>query len=383
MGEQYLSHKTKLSVGIFLATTFIMLGAGCSLWNGKNQITKAPLVVNDGTLAQVLLSATDVARQTGMENARPQLLELNHHLDATIPNDYNFYVARSWYDRPSSNILMQNAITQFVDAAGAKATIIDQAKQHVLITIPEPVGDTAVAYYQAASDTDPATLVYRFTIGEYAAKVQLFLATNAPMSDTETQNVLLPIATSAIKIQAAKLTAFLSGNYVVPEPNVVMKKLPTTLTGTTYIGTVPMTDPEWLGVSFDMERDNLIGYKTGGVSRFELKNKPGEVVEVVVMEFDTAEHAKTFQEELKAGVDGKTTTKIDLPNDLTEKQTVQADAIHRSGLVELQALANYDNTVIDISIFAPFANDDNPSADDLIRISKEAIGNFNLSYTML
>lgn len=375
MEDEHISARTKFSLGIFLATTLTMMGTGCSLWNqppvnNGDPITTTPLI-NDTTLAQALLTEDDITTVDGMEDARPAVVELNDHLDTTIPADYNFYVAQMWYDRPTSTTLLQTAITQLADPQTAQAAIVAQAKDFTPVAEAKSVGDTTVVYYQAANDEDQAVLTYRFTVDQYSTKVQVYATTDDALSDTELQTAMTPIAYDLAARQANKLKAFLNGQYTPPQPTPVMQHLPTILPATTYVGQVAMTDQEWLGVSFDMERDHLTGYTSGGVGRFKMMNNKDEVVEVAMMEFDTAEHAQTFQAELKAGIDGQTTTKIEVPADLGVDQV---DAIHRPGLVELQALQ--DNYVIDISIFAPFSPTDEPSKDDLLTMSREVLKNF-------
>ncbi len=349
-------------------------------WGNTND-TVVDTGLEDSAIALALLDADDVETLGVFEDPLPSTIELNDHLDGDYLEQYDFFVSRLWYDRASGNSLMTNAITKYL-LPSAAVEEIDRlgGEGSQLNTIADPVGDAQVVYYDAplfyygspASDAEPATLTYRFTVGQYGVKVAV-VDTGDVLDDTSViQARLLEQASALAQVQYDKLSELLYRTVVATVTNDAIEHLPISVIGATLIGTVPLSAEEWLGLTYDLQRETIAGYVSGGLRRFQLEERPDEVVEVAVMEFSTPEQAQAFRDELLDGEDAASGTEIELPATISNS----ADAILQADtLVELQAAV--DNYWVDITIYAPFATAELAAAEvDLIAISEEVLTSF-------
>lgn len=328
--------------------------------------------LEDSEVALGLLTAEDMTGINVLSNIRPMTIELNDHLDGDYLEDYMFFVSRGWYDRATGSQIFHNAITKYrLPAVAAEQIVVLAGDEQTVTELAQPIGDTQVVYFLPADDTQLATLVYRFTVGQYGVKVQVSDVTGAA-DMTAVQTDLLAQAEQIAEYQYEKVYSLIYSVGVEPAINDAIAHLPESISGTTFIGTSLMTDQEWLGLTYDLESENIAGFVNGGIARYQIDARPDEVVEVSVMEFGTAEEAEAFRDGLLvAGAAAESGTEIALPASLDEV----ADAIQQDTLVELQAAMGY--YLIDISIFAPFAETDGTAAEaDLITMSEEIIGNF-------
>jgi hypothetical protein len=329
--------------------------------------------INDSLLALALLNSKDVHSVINHKTIRPSLIELNDHLNPSIDKEYYFYVARTWYARKNGQPIITNAITQFKDTLTAKVAITQSPQHFIELTPSKPLGDSMTLYYQAPDKNKVASILYRFTVQNYVAKVQLFTTVNdTAASDAVIQEQLLPMATALAQQQADHITTLLAGTFPVPALSATQKLLPPTLNNTRYIGMVPFSAAEWLAVTNALKKKTIVGFSDGALNRFQLNSRPQEVVEVAVMQFNSPTTAKQFLAELVKDP----ATSLELPATFGEySHAIQEDNF---GLVELRAVKG--QYVIDISIFAPFGDINMAAAStDIITISDEVLTNFAIN----
>lgn len=368
---------------VLVVMAVVITGAGCLQKKDRKQDlltwTKADEnIVTDGIgqqdseVALALLDINDVEYlDVFYDSVRPSLIEFNDHLQSEDWEDYMFFNSRSWYDRASGALIMQNAITKYRLPAVAVDQVALLAGDAEPIDLLEPVGDTAIAYFTPADDGNTARLTYRFTVGQYGAKIHVIdVSGETDMLVAETN--LLAQAAELARYQYTKLSDLLYGSGQEVVMNDAMNHLPQTVSGTTPIGLTELIDDEWLGVQGDMISPEINGFVSGGLSRFRLDGRPDEVVEIVVMEFKTAAQAEAFRDELlSVGLAAEVGTPITLPPALDSV----ADALGQDTMLELQA--TLDNYLVDVAVFAPFTEMNTTAAEtDLIDFANEVIENF-------
>ncbi|MBI4836586.1 MAG: hypothetical protein HY817_04985 [Candidatus Abawacabacteria bacterium] len=332
---------------------------------------KQTQTVDDSLLAQALLTAPDLNSISRFSHSRPTLTELNHHLDPIL-KDYEFYVAKSWFDRDYERMNMQNSIIKYVSAEAAQKSMMERAKGFETITIKasqEDIGDARIAYYQPGESGEDPHIVYRFTLGIYGVKIALPTTAKQIANDADQKTGLAALASQIAKVQSQRLVD-LSKDKLTIATNNAMQRLPEKISGTQWIGTLPVSDQEWLGTQHEFKADTLPGFVSAGLSRFAILERPNEIVEVTVLEFKTSADAQRFQSELVPFAQSQEGEVLKLPPSLIAKK---ADAVaQKFGMVELQAAPS--NYVVDVSIFAPFADTNMEMAKkDIIKMSEEAL----------
>lgn len=330
--------------------------------------------VDDSALALALLNSLDVA--VVLDNMRPATIELNDQMDKDYLSGYSFFITRRWYDRTEGTELLFTALTKYPTAEAAQSDAERLVENYDAVSV-DQLGDTTFVGYDDplhyyGSPSDPATLVYRFTYGPYMAKVEVVDTGNAFDENSVIQARLVAIAEPLAQRQYEKLVDLVQAPTTETVTNPAIEHLPMTLSGATLIGTVAVSDEEWLGVTQDFEREALAGFISGGMNRFVFDDQDDHVAEVTVLEFATAEQAQTFQAELLTeGEAAATGTEIALPDTIA----AVADALEQETFTEFQAAVN--NYFIDVTVFAPFAETDMEfSRAQLITTSEEVIGNF-------
>lgn len=355
-GRGVLYHESMKT--IFIITGVIMLlGSSCLQQDPSPQpvqqrtgssttavadtFTPSPLTASE--LATGLLTAGQV--NAVVPNILPSIVEFNGQLD-TYLTDYDWYVGRFWRASDSADVVLVNSLIKYTSPTAAQTDVRALAANNELISAPE-LGDASVAYYDDpllyyGGPSDPAVLTYRFSVGQFAAKVELVDVGNVTDEANVIQQRLLNQVLPLAQAQYDTLVQLVSAPTTDVPSNVAITQLPETIPGASYIGTTVVTDAEWRGLSQD-DRVAIPGLVSAGLSRFSLTSRPSEVVEVVIFEFDTATAANQFRDELKDN--GEVIT---VPDTLADT----AVAITTDNMVELQAAE--ENFVIDISIFSPF-----------------------------
>ena len=153
--------------------------------------------------------------------------------------------------------------------------------------------------------------------------------------------------------------------------NDAILQLPGTISGTKLIGTVPVSDQEWLGTDGTYKRDSVAGYVDGGLRRFSIVSRPHEVVEVIFMGFRTSDDAKKYFDERKPSAKDDTIEIVSLPKTLTDKG---ANALYviKGEVADLEAVKG--NYMVDLAIFSPFGSVDKAAAEkDLARMAEEIL----------
>lgn len=319
----------------------------------------AESVVDDGmtdaTLGMALLTGSDVSDV--LDNVRPSTIELNDHLEKEYLQNYLFYVGRRWYERTNGVEIVYNAITKYPSAEVAQQETERLVTNYPLVET-TPVGDTTFVAYDDpllyfGGPSDPAHLIYRFTYGSYSVKVEVVDMGDPGDENSDIKTRLLKIAQPLAEREYEKLVDLLNAQTTEVPTNAALQRVPTDVSGLSLIGTVPVTAEEWLGATYDLTSDTVVGMTTGGMGRFIIDAQPDHVAEITVLEFATAEQAKTFQAELLTkGLAAETGTEIELPDSIAEV----ADAVEQETLAELQTVV--DNYVFDVTVFAPFTEVD-------------------------
>lgn len=321
--------------------------------------------INDSTVAMSLLQYDDV--YTLMNRARPSLPELNDHLDDSLSN-YDYVVARAWFDRDTGNSVLQNAITQYPTPEIATSESANKGEVFEQLSSSLTLGDSQSVYYLPADEQYSAEVVYRFTMGRFGIKVSVSPADTTAVSDKELQDQLLPIAETLARKQADRFGSFLAQERITLPKNAAVDTLPSALTGTQAIGALPFSEEEWLGVINDLDGEVIGGFQSGALSRFSITSRPNEIAEVSIIELDTEANAKYLQEGLLATTKGEGITELTLPDSIA----AQSDGISDVTIVETQSFK--DNYFVDIVIFSPFAEMNITAAEeDVVKYTEEVL----------
>lgn len=337
--------KSGRKAAIIAAVLLVIGGTAAALVMGyfSSRPTNTSKVSAD-VVAAGLLQVEDIQATKDVSDAVPTVVEFNGHLDGDRRDSYLFYVARSWIDPGTGDVQISNAISAYASASDAQkgldllafgAESLDQ----------EGIGDAMRIYYYEPSDEAAATLAYRFTIGSYSAKVEVALLSDTPRQNDAIKNVLRPIARALATQEEKRLRSVLKQG--TAPTNAVMARLPKTITGTGVLGTAPVTAREWRGLERNLDIDTITGYKEGAVRRFQINARPDEVVEIVVMSFDSAAAAKTFQQ----GLTQKRNTVLDFPADLKNSTVGFREDKHQ--LMEAQTVSG--TYLIDVTVMSPFS----------------------------
>lgn len=334
--------------------------------------------VNETTLtasqaAQALLASEDVADITELDPVRPSTIELNDHLDLTPPDTYTFYVGRSWYSIPDGNLRMNTALVKNPTAVEAVALVDQRTEGNTILADVPALGNHQVMYFTPGADNTPASVSIRFTLGTLALKTQVYSALDASASEAEVEAELVPLAKAVAQAQLQRTQSFLAGLIEAPEETRAMKAVPATLSGTSLVGIIPVTEEEWLGVtSFYGADDRVPGFSEAALGRYAITSRPTSVVEVTVLDFLSQSLAEAFRDQLLTGNFAATGTVVPLTGDLA----VAGDAISHDTITELQMVKGH--YVIDVSIFSPFdVFDATASNADLVTMSQEIFTNFS------
>lgn len=336
---------TKLAVSL-LALTLL---AGCSWFEQppvKPTITTTQEIVipfTDDTnyrdmtadeLSLALLSPEDIAAY--VTDVHPLPLEFNGQLDPNL-QDYDFYIGRLWNDA-AGGTLVANAVTRYTSAAAAQANVAELASSCSAET-EDVVGDlTYICYIEPllyyGSPSDPAEMVYRFTVGQYGVRLDLVDTGYVFDDNSVIYDRMNPILYRLALAQEQRLQDLLADDTAALVATPALERLPATLTGTTLLGTGALTAAEWMSLTGDTT-DELTGFTSGAIRRFQSDTRPDEVVEVIVMEFATAEQAEALKTDFAGSTGGS--------------------------IVEAQDTV--DNFFYDVSVFSPFGELDAAAAN--------------------
>lgn len=285
-------------------------------------------------LSLAMLTPADVSAYVSDANSLP--VEFNGQLD-TYLQDYDFYLARQWNDA-EGNKLLGNAITRYTSAEAAAANVADLAADCDEET-EAVVGDqTFICYVEPllyyGGPSDLAYMIYRFIVGQYGVRIDLVDTGYVFDDNSVIYDRLNPLVYRLALAQLDRLQIVLADDTVALTETPALTMLPETPDGTNLLGTGALTAEEWMTLTGDTESE-LNGFTSGAIRRFLLDERPDEVLEVVVMEFATAEQAEAL---------------------LADFVVPAAD----SGIVETQKVKDY--FFYDISLFSPFGEMDNAAA---------------------
>lgn len=336
---------TKLTVSL-LAVTLL---AGCSWFQqppatpristsqdivtpSVGEVTYRDLTADELSLA--LLTPEDVAAEVA--DAHPLPVEFNGQLDPYL-QEYDFYLGRLWNDA-NGDMLVSDAVTRYTSAAAAQTNVSDLSAgcDQVLI---DGIGDVFFVCYDDpllyyGSPSDPASMVYRFTLGQYGVRLDLVDTGDVTDDNSVIYDRLDKILGALALVQEQHLQELAALDTADLVASAALERLPDTLAGTTLVGTGALTAEEWMSLTGDTT-DELTGFISGAIRRFQSDARPDEVVEVIVMEFETAAQAEALRADFVNVVD--------------------------DSLVESQVTV--DNFFYDIGIFSPFADMDGAAAE--------------------
>ena len=336
----------RLLVG--LALTVLALGSSCQSSDQPPQITSVSLN-NDLTadeVAMVLLNEVDVLGTVFA--VRPQAVQFNDHLDDLTDTTSEFFLSRQWLDELSGDAILANAITKYVSNDVAAEQIVVLAGDSEPVVVDTTVGDSQVVYQ------DGDLFTYRFAMGVYGVRL--------------TADSLATVTDLAV-IQADKLASLGRAPQIELPSNAAIQHLPASVTGGVLLGTASMTGEEWLGTINDMESAELAGFVSGGLRRWQVADRPEEIVEVVVLEMESADYPAALVAGFVSFSD--VVIEIELPASIADA----ADAVDNVDIFETQGQVG--NYFIDIAVLSPFGEVDAAAAKaDLVAISEEVIAGF-------
>lgn len=336
---------------IFIAgtVTLLFLGASCFQSQPQDAALFSSSLNNAMTadeIATVLLNESDV--QDIITGVRPRLIEFNDHLDDLTDTTTDYFVSRKWADASTGTPVMSTVISNYVDATTAQEQIIVLAGENEPLTTTSVIGDNQIVY----NDGDLVT--YRFAMGEYGVRV------TAPS---------LEEAVSLAQRQADLLSQIGHQSTIILPYNNAITHLPATVSGGKLLGTTSVSALEWLTATNDLDSQGIEGFVSGGLRRWQITDRPEEVVEVTVIETNSAAEADTMTQILKEAITSDSA--IELPNTITSK----AAAISYDTVFETQG--SVGNYFIDVIIFSPFGEVNASAAmADLTKISEDIILNF-------
>lgn len=357
-----------------------LVGAGCvdPLFNSTNETvpivttnTAAPVVdySEEATAtAQALLTVANVWSIDAFDElAMPSLAEFNDHLENTRSDAYTYYVAQAWYDSTKEDsIQIDNAINVYNSVADAKAGLEKLSSGLAEITGSGAIGDAMHVLYQSSGDGVPAAVIYRYQIDRYAAKVAVYETDSTPAFDADVQAELEPQAYALAVAQAERLQQLVDGT--LDEPILyqeVYDLLPATLSGTTPLGSSPVTATEWLTIERNFS-GVFNGFDSAALRRFQVNDRPDEVVEVVIFKMLNKEYADGFISDLV----GKADDEYLLPYFLVDS----SKAKYLPGGYGIELQGQYKNYIVDVTIMAPFGAFDSEAAGaDLETMSDEVL----------
>ncbi|HBY73502.1 MAG TPA: hypothetical protein DEG44_02290, partial [Candidatus Kerfeldbacteria bacterium] len=151
--------------------------------------------------------------------------------------------------------------------------------------------DDPLIYYGGPSD--PAVMVYRFTVGQYGVRIDLTDTGDVADGDSVIYDRLDETISPLALALEARLQDVLADETVALAVTPSVTALPSTLDGTTLVGTGAVTAEEWMTLTGD-DASELNGFTSGAIRRFQIDERPDEVLEVIVMEFATAEQAEAL-----------------------------------------------------------------------------------------
>lgn len=365
---------------------FVVALSGC-LPTASNSDTSVPEEdVSESTLtstaiAFALLTDDEMQAIQGLEEAHPALVEMADHLDTSREDAYLYYVARVWSDPLRSDVWVANAITLY--SSKEEAMLGTDRLVGGVETLPDAstVGDYSFAMYADPDEGDPLfesnlpNVTYRFVVGPCSVKVRVFAQGDLVALPVDSmKSELERMAYALASAQAERLEAVLNDKWFAAAdltdtttllPNAALLHLPESLSGTTLIGTASFTQREWRGLEGNFDQD-IPGFQSGVLRRFEIETRPGEVVEVALFEFGTPTAAQAFQSEL---VKGEGYTVLALEEDLE----AVADAVTLDEVMyELQMVQSH--YMVDVSVFSPFGEIDPQAAEaDMQAFAQEVL----------
>jgi hypothetical protein len=279
---------------------------------------------------------------------------------------------------PDGDLKIGTALVKNASAADALAFIQARSAGKTALTGAAEIGDEGVMYFDPATESGGASVTVRFTVNTIAAKVQVFAGSDDSRSDADLQAELSPVAVALAQAQATRLQDFLANTLAPVEdsPSMTSSAL-ITLSGTTLVGRIPVTENEWLGVTGEYEEDaNISGLADAALSRFSVTDRPEEVVEVTVLDFYVKDIAPEYAAQLIT--DDNRDTQLELPSDLPDTDR----ALATDTLIEAQLVKG--NYVIDISVFSPFGVIDRDVAtQDLVNWARDINLTFESSNTVV
>lgn len=335
-----------------------MFLAGCAWFEPTVTLTKETVIpltddTNNSTSTTVYRAATadqislamltpeDIAAQ--VDNASPLPIEFNGQLHPDLQNAV-FHIAQQWNDGAGYRVV-GDSITQYSSAETAQADVAVLASDCNQAT-EQLIGDvTYICYTEPllyfGGPSDPAYITYRVVLGQYGIHINVVDTGEVFDDNNVIYDRLNPIAYNLTSAQVDRLQTVLADEQTALANTAALQMLPDAPIGTTVLGTAAVTIDEWLTLS-GLDVTLLDGFTSGAIRRFVLTDRPDEVLEVVVIEFASADQAQRL-------VDAFTTPPAE------------------SGIVESQFVqANY---VYDISMYSPFEELDPKASADLTSYS--------------
>lgn len=307
------------------------------------------ITITDSDMALALLPEVSVSEVVG-RTLKSALVQFNDHLEPTSGYEYTSYLGQSYSDSEHREVV-SIALARYESNEAAKVGMEFKAANDPRLATPKSSMQYFFAHYTPQTADMPDSVSVRIVYENFSAKLQIFDVENKVSSEKDA-DILMEQAFNLALAQNMNLERLVKGefSYEKAEKNEAMKRLPMTLSGATYIGSTGVTKSQWISLTREDEA-KLVGFKSGGLSRFKLDARPDEVVEVVVMEFDKNENALAYRNSLTVG--GAFAEENGQVITLQGEMAKDAIAMMTDFVTELEFVRG--PYLIDISIFSPFA----------------------------
>ncbi len=274
---------------------------------------------------------------------------------------YSDLVTRAFVSKQSGGPVADVAISLFPSAEAAEQFLQTKADE-AGVAVGHAFDDdslTEVDMYPGGED-GPPSLTLRFAVQNMVGRVLVY--GNNDVFDVTDAGLLVGSGDLLARDLKLKMETLASGQLpgtVTWTENFAFNRFPWDLEGGTFIGLNPITQYDWLGETNVLDRE-ITGFMSGVSGTFKLNEQEGYVVDILIVEFDSHEHALAEQATLLtegAQLEDLSSRVITLPSDLSEFSLGRSSDL----LAEIQSVDGV--YLYDISVFAPFEDTDRSLAE--------------------
>ena len=362
-----------LKLFLILAGVFIFMGLlyGWFIIDAQNKFDRLTggEEITSSELALTLLNIEEIEKATNLKGSIiPLLPQFNDKLAVEDAEKYGYQdlVARLFLSKNSGDLLIDTAITLF-DTEGQAENFLEKKAEETGVKTTKSFEETVLTVYNAyqGDEINPPSATLRFVIQNLVAKITVYGGN--PTIDYTNTGLLSTIVISLATEQKKKIEQLLEGKIQeiinIYQTNMAFNNLPNELSNAELIGISYFTQEEWLGETGDLKKSELKGFKSGAMENFKLKNLPGHVLSVVIIEFDNKENAlkeqKVFFSE-GVHIDDETSQMLKLPKTLNEFSVARIS----DTMAEMQSVHRL--YLYDLALVSPYGKFDKENARELL-----------------